>query len=271
MTRITRRRTAETNFQPEEQEEDFLAEGNDTEEETPARGSRRGARRAASIPAQRTAPVEDDEDDEEETPRARARKADVNTPKASGGWGAYTKQKSESGDFPENLKITDEQVLVKFLDDEPFVVYRQHWIERAGKKSFNCLENGCPLCDDLGDRSRLQVCFNVVDLSGDPEVKIWTVGTRVAGQLKAFSQDKKTSPLNKEGLYWGVSKTGKGSKTTYTITPVKERDLAEDWDLEPLTADEVEEFEGQAYGPDTVQYQTKKQLREISDEILGDD
>lgn len=266
---LTRRRAAQTEYTPEQVEEDF-AETTEEQEETPARGSRRGSRRA--LPAQRTAPVEDDEDgDEEETPRARARKAEPSdAPKASGGWGTYSKQKSESGDFPENLKITDEQVLIKFLEDEPFVVYKQHWIERTGKKSFTCLENGCPLCDDLGDRPRLQVSFNVVDLSSDPEIKIWTVGTRVAGQLKKFSQDKKTSPLSKEGLYWAVSKSGKGSDTTYSIVPTKERDLVEDWDIEPLSAAEVQEFEGNVYGPSVVQYQTKKQLREVADESLDD-
>jgi hypothetical protein len=246
-------------------------------------------RKAAAPDASTYAPdADDDQDSVEEAPRARGRsrrepdedeedeprtkrKSPAGRPlsTAGKGWGSYNKQKSEGGDYAEQLKVTDEAVLIKFLEDEPFVVYRQHWLERQGKRSFTCHGEGCVLCDDLGDKPRLQACFNVVDLTDpdNPEVKVWIVGTRVAGALKNFAADKKTAPLDRENLYWAVSKSGTGSKTQYTITPVKERDLAEDWDFEPLTSEEIEDFRKDAYDESIVDVQTRKQLEEIVEEL----
>lgn len=274
---LTRRRTAKDTdaYTPaDDEDEETTAQDEGDEDERPR--ARRGSRRSTGKSSRRSRlHTEDDEDDDEEDaekPRSSRKRSEA--PASGGkGWGSYNKQKSESGDFPENLKVTDEAILIKFLDDEPFYVYRQHWIERSGKKSFTCLSDNCPLCDELGDRPRLQVLFNVIDFTDadNPEVKVWTVGTRVAGALKNFAADKKTSPLNRENLYWSVSKSGKGSKTQYSINPVKERDLEEDWDIEPLTADDIEDFDGQAYDESIVQFQTRKQLREIVDEVLDED
>lgn len=253
MARITRRKAAAPDASTYAPDPD---DDQDSAEEAPrARGRSRRER---------------DDDDDDDEPRAKRKSPAARPPSTAGkGWGSYNKQKSEGGDYAEQLKVTDEATLIKFLEDEPFVVYRQHWLERQGKRSFTCHGDGCVLCDDLGDKARLQACFNVVDLSDpdQPEVKVWTVGTRVAGSLKNFAADKKTSPLDRENLYWAVSKSGTGSKTQYTITPVKERDLAEDWEFEPLTSEEIEDLRKDAYNDTIVDVQTKKQLEEIVEEF----
>jgi hypothetical protein len=264
---LTRRRTAastEAYTPADEPEDNNLPE--DDEDDQPRRGSRRGSRRDAlhteEAPASRRSrrSQEDDEDDEP-------------APKVGGkGWGSYEKTKSATSGFPENFKVTNEAVVVKILDEEPFLVFLQHWIERKGKRSWTCLESRCPLCDDAGDKPSQQVCFNVVDFTDpeDPQVKIWQFGPMVADILKNYSKDKKTAPINRDDLYFSVSKQSKNNKTNYYITPVKERDLLDDWDVEPLDEQDLEEFDAKAYDEDVLQVNTRTELKQIAREILND-
>jgi hypothetical protein len=185
------------------------------------------------------------------------------------GWEGHAAVKSAAGDFPEDFKIENEAKLIKFLEDEPFASYRQHWVERQGKKSFTCIEENCPLCD-TGDRPSSKTCFNIVALSeGKPINKVLTVGVRLGEQLKGFATDRKTGPLTR--LYWGISKSGKGTKTSHSVVPVKERDLEEDWDTEPLDDGELDAFEEHLYGADVIQISSRKQLKEIASEISDED
>lgn len=254
--------------------------GNYEEDEAP-RG--RGSRRGAAAPSGRRGRVHSEPEEgteEDEAPRGRGRRSsnddEDNKPKAKPGkgWGDFGKQASESSDFADNLKIEPGVTsLIKFIDDGPFAVYKQHWIERKGKKSFNCLgEGSCPLCDTLGDKPRLQAAFNVIEFpeEGDPKVVIWTVGVKVAKQLEGLAKESRTKPINRMDLYWAVSKSGKGSSTTYSIQAVKERDLEEDWETQPLTEDEFDEFDAKAYDESEIHYSSKATLREVADEALDD-
>jgi hypothetical protein len=265
---LTRRRTAastEAYTPADEPEDNNLPE--DDEDERPARGSRRGSRRQslhteeADTSSRRSRRSQEDDEDDEPTPKVGGK-----------GWGSYEKTKSATSGFPENFKVTGEAVVVKILDEEPFLVFLQHWIERKGKRSWTCLESRCPLCDDAGDKPSQQVCFNVVDFTDpeDPQVKIWQFGPMVADILKNYSKDKKTAPINRDDLYFSVSKQSKNNKTTYYITPVKERDLLDDWDVEPLTEEDLEEFDDKAYDEDVLQVNTRNELKQIAREILND-
>lgn len=263
----------------------------------PARVVRRTRTAAPTTPVEDDDPVEVPEEDGEEVVRpTRARPSARTTPKPSApaadaddddeeddededrpnraaghkGWAGAKKARAASGDFPEELKLDKEPVLIKFMEEEPFASYRQHWIERPGKKSWTCLEDNCPLCA-LGDRPSAKICFNVLSFENPdvPENKIWIVGTRVSTQLENYASDKKTGPLTKH--YYSLIKSGKGTKSTTAINPIKERDLAEDWDIEPLTPEELATAEAACYDDSVVQFHSKKQLREIADEINNDD
>jgi hypothetical protein len=264
---LTRRRTAASTeaYTPadEEQEEHGYAE---EETERPARGSRRGSRRDAlhteeADTSRRSRRSQADDEDDEPAPKVGGK-----------GWGSYEKTKSQTSGFPENFKVTNESVVVKILDEEPFLVFLQHWIERKGKRSWTCLEARCPLCDDAGDKPSQQVCFNVVDFTDpeDPQVKIWQFGPMVADILKNYSKDKKTAPINRDDLYFSVRKESKNNKTNYYITPVKERDLLDDWDIEPLDEQDLEEFDSKAYDEDVLQVNSRSELKQIAREILND-
>jgi hypothetical protein len=223
------------------------------EEEKPARGRGRSSRAA-------------DEDDEDEKP---------SRPQVRKGWAGLSKVKSESSDFAEELKLeTDNEVLIHFLDFEPFATWSQHWVERQGKKSWECIGEGCPLCDMVGDRPSALAAFNVVLLpeDGDPEVKMWVVRSKVATQLENLSKAPKSSPLNRADLYFGVTRSGGGKKgpATTSIVPVKERDLAEDWQTTPLTDEELDGLEAKCYDESEIRYPSKQALRDIAEELLDD-
>lgn len=211
----------------------------------------------------------------EEPRRSRPGKDDSAAPIRSG-WGGHRANKELGGDYPEELKIGTERELVKFLEDEPFASYRQHWVDNPPngirKKSWICLGDDCPLCD-LGDRPRTLTAFNVLHIntgSATPENKILTLGTKAVGQLEGFANDPTSGPLPR--LYWAISKSGKGTSTAYNFLPVKERDLAEDWDVDPLTDDEIADGEERGYDIASIPSNTRKQLQEIADGIAdGDD
>lgn len=225
--------------------------------------------------ARRRRPVEDDEDDEppvrrktraavEEDDDYEEEDEDEEAPRSArvaAGWGAAKALAAEGGDYANEFKLDAEEQIIAFLDDAPFSSYRQHFIrEKEGKKSFICLGKGCPLCDDLGHSPDKKFAFNVVDLGGDePVVKMLVAGPRLLGIIEK-AHEGKYGPINKP--YWSIARVGSGQKTSYTLTVVKERDLAEDWDLDPAEVKKaVASLEG--YTADIIKMSTKGELRMV--------
>ena len=207
--------------------------------------------------------------DEEEKERRNLRESAVGE-----GWESYKKNRERSWQAPEefttpNKDKKEESAVITFLDNKPFASFNQHWIERKGKKSFTCLGEDCPLCDILGDRPTTYACFNIVDMTGerDPMVKVWMVRKTVANSLKALNEDDKTGPLTER--YYSVHRTGKGGSTNTSINPIKERDLEEDWEIEPLTDEEWDDLEKDAYNKDVISVQSRKTLQEVAEEEAG--
>ena len=182
------------------------------------------------------------------------------------GWAAAKKSKEEaSATFATDFKFTEDVQLIKFLSDEP-MVFLQHWVQRPGKKSFIGWA-GDPL-EKAGNRPERKFAFSVVNLSDseEPKVQLLTVGVRLFSQIEKLSQAKATAPINRPDLYWAVAKSGSGIKTTYSIQVVKERDLAEDWEIDPVAAAElISKFK--PLGPDALRPATKGELQNIANEI----
>jgi hypothetical protein len=168
--------------------------------------------------------------DDEDAPRGRGRRG-------TGGFSSYRQKKRTGGGFADEFKPANSTpTLIKFLEDGPFDVYNQHWINEVGegeRKSYVCRDDeyfddddGCPLCD-IGDNPSTYSLFNVLDLTNPrkPEVKVWRTSPTVTDKLDRASQDKKTSPLDREDLYFDVKMTKKSKKTEWDILPVKARDL----------------------------------------------
>ena len=170
------------------------------------------------------------------------------------GWDAVDDRMSTPvGDFPTDFRFTEEPQLIKFLEDAPFAVYEQHWIERPkGKKSFVCIGDECPLCNVLGDKPRGKFAFNVVVLSGDVTgVQILTAPPLLVRQLRKINEDDRKGPLSRE--FWEISRLGTGPTTSYNLNIVRGRDLEEEWKMDgdtvqglvaaavPFTADVIRE------------------------------
>lgn len=188
-----------------------------------------------------------------------------------GGWNAVEETKNADSPFAQRLKVSEDPIIIKFLNDEPYASWRQHWVERQGQKSFVCIadidSNGCPLCD-AGSRPSVRISFNVALLVAgeDPVLKSYEVGPRVIDQLKNFHTDPRTGPLSKH--YWAVSKTGKGATTATAHQLVKERDL-EEWGLASLTEDDLKSLTNKAYTADIIAIPSRKDLLSVADEDLS--
>jgi len=186
-----------------------------------------------------------------------------------GGWGSVDAVKNADSPFAQRLKIADEPQIIKFLNDEPYASWRQHWIERQGQKSFVCIgefdDKGCPLCDS-GDRPSVRIAFNVALLVAgeEPSIKSYEVGPRVIDQLKNFHTDPRTGPLTKQ--YWAVSKTGKGATTATSHQLVKDRDL-EEWGISEIDDAGLKSLVSRAYTADIISIPSRKDLIEIANEV----
>ena len=184
------------------------------------------------------------------------------------GWSAAKKAVAKSTkSFATDFKFDEDVQLVKFISDEP-IVFMQHWVNRPGKKSFISIGEGDPLTQ-VGSIPSQKFAFTVLNLSDEePQVQLMIVGVRLCGQLEKLASDKKTAPLNRPDMYYAVSKTGTGTKTSYSVVPVKERDLAEEWDIDPVAAAELIKTL-KPLGPEALHTSTKAELAEIAREIAA--
>ena len=156
------------------------------------------------------------------------------------GWDAaaeFLKPKKDSGAYPTNFKLGEKPQLIRFLDDAPFYVYKEHWINRTeGKRSFVCLGAECPLCTIAGDHPRPRFVFNVLVLTDEEfNVQTLTATPTLARTLQAKHEDPRLGPLSK--YYWSIARQGTATTTQYILDRVKAADLASEWDLD---AEDVE-------------------------------
>lgn len=257
---VTRRRSSREE-EPEERDDARPTRGRgrgrsaseDMPDEERNSSPRRGRGRASS-----------EEPEEDKPSRGRGRRGSredagsAGSRRATSGFGAYSSKKVSTGGFADEFKPGDNnKVLIKLLEEGPFDTYNQHWIDdmpSGERKSYVCRDDeyfgsgkdlDCPLCE-IGEGKRTFSLFNIVDFSNPrkPEVKVWAASAAVTDQFERASKEPKTTPLNREDVYFEVELQKKNSKSRqWNVVPVKARDLPDDYDLDPLTEDEIEEFE----------------------------
>lgn len=219
----------------------------------------------------------DDDDGEEEAPRTKTKQRGPSneTEELRGGWSAAQDTMDSTSSFAQTLKPEEKSQVIKFLDDDPYVNYRRHWIERTtpeGKttRSYTCLKSfgkECALCD-IGDRPQAVAAFNVALIGDDgvASLKSWDVGPKIFNILKGYANDPKIAPLSRG--FFLVSRTGKRGTVNHQVIPVKASALEEDYDIpvpEKAALDRLEK-----YTKDIVEVPTKKTLEEVALEIQDD-
>lgn len=163
---------------------------------------------------------------------------------------------------------------MKFLDDEPYVSYPQHWVDEVknGKKSWECIGKGCPLCG-VGNKKRAMALFNVVLLDGQAEDER-TVATLECGPMLSDlieeNHNDRGGPLSKH--YWTLRKKkapGANGKVSYFMTVVRAAELGEEFGLDPAV---IKAGLANLKGLDEASFKfpTKEKLAEIRDEYLTD-
>jgi len=199
---------------------------------------------------------------------------------SSRGWGAYHKAASQLGDAGSYLKVDEERRIILILDEAPFDTFNCHWVESItdGSKSVACWDSlvdeneeqtmpPCPLCRAGDKTTKISVFFNVISLENPavPTLKIWEMGSQAAKQLADYADVPKTSPLNKEGLYFEVSKAKSGKRVEYRVKDVKARDLEEDYGIAPLSADVIADLAKNKKTGRVKEPLDEKQMREVLD------
>jgi hypothetical protein len=180
------------------------------------------------------------------------------------GWAAAKKAHSTtSGTARRNteFRFSESAHLVKFLDAEP-IVFAQHWVDKAPtKKSFVCIKNGCPLCD-RGNAPSTKYGFRVVDLGAEDLFAQIYVATPTAFAAVMEQNEGRFGPV--DSGYWELSKTGEGKQSRTVVRAVKERDLPEDWDIDPkAVASDLRAVEDP--GVSILRVPTAEDLREAAD------
>lgn len=284
----TLRRPSDSRPSRTRDEEPEAASGDEPEEPRSRRGSStRPARRSAPAPRR-----DEDEGEERSSRRSRGRSSsrdeepDDNPETTAGGWGSWREKRAQMSNFGEEFKVDyKRRYLIRFLDDEPYATFGQHWLDdmpKGERKSYICLGADCPLCDILGadtdTKAKPLARFNVVEFVEEkrdgetymvPKHKFWEIGPGVAQILEDYADDPKMSPLS--DFYWQVSKSKSSKKgpTTYQITQVKERDLWDDWGAEELTDKEWDEFLDKRFDSGSIRKDSAEELAEIAEEYVN--
>lgn len=174
------------------------------------------------------------------------------------------------------------------LDEYPAVQYRQHWVRRLNSLPLTCsrtrneegyLEGSCPLCS-VGHYARDMYMLNVVSVwpstpgdGGVPprtEVLTFSFGNQIYDQLRQTTLDvdgNYTKPINDPSRYFFLSRAANVTQ----IQPVKARDLEEDYQVPPLSSEEIEALSSRLYGENTVWPASPEKLAEIAAQITPED
>jgi hypothetical protein len=156
------------------------------------------------------------------------------------GWGDAVTPK---GDFATEFKFNDKVQVVRFIDSNdghPLASYKTHFLDgkAKGRKSYVCLGNNCPLCaldpSVKGQKADNKCAFSIINFSVEPfERQLLIASPRLYKTLHVYAHGD-SGPLNSK--FWGLSRTGERQTTMYHITPIKSRDLEEDWGINEAAA-----------------------------------
>ena len=215
-------------------------------------------------------------EEEDETP-VRSNKTSSRSALPPGirvGFAGVEETRKSAGASATRLALSGDPVLVKFLENEPFVTYRQHWMSQGGgqpDRPYVCIGVDCPLCA-IGDNASQTIAYNVLHLNtgGEPTNKVAYFGIRAYNALLEAASDKATGAKRVERDFWAVNRSGKGQQSQTNFRPVKQRDLEDDWTeiLESFDIDDlpqiIENAKGNVFDFSIVSVTSRQQLLEVA-------
>ncbi len=210
-----------------------------------------------------------------------------------GGWGAPQAPRRDVVKAPY-LDVKEAKV-IKVLSEVPDLYYLQHFMG-PGKAPVMCYASGaanpaltiakekmeeskkaglgdCPICTEAPGSASYGYMMNVVDMTTDGDtIRKWTFGNNFKNILVSLAEEPRTSPLNRETdengkyrpLYFRVHQTKQNNAWQSTVHPLKADDLRDDYDLEPLTEEQVEEFQANKYGEEVMFYWPLNKMKEFA-------
>jgi hypothetical protein len=227
-------------------------------------GADRSSRRNGS--ASRSRPDNERDERRESRPPSRDRERGRNrdedrTASRGAGWDTLREQRAKkAAGNAHRLQVKDKEVIVKFLDAEPFAVYEQHWV---GQRSYTCPEEGCPLCDG-GYDTRTLALFNVINMV-TCENMYWEAGPQAGKRILAASEKKSSSPINREDLYFAINRKKQSNGFfDYEMDAIKERDLEPDYGIDPLNQDELETSLEHLFDDSVIPVTSKRDLIDVA-------
>lgn len=266
---------------------------------TKAAPAKKTAAKKAALPTKKAAPSRPVYDDDDDTPprrgsggtaaranaarseRRRARDDEEDLPgaqrgSAQAGWNAAD-QVFKGGEFANNLTLKDgEEVVMRFLEDQPYASMRIHWLDRKGKRSYPCpgdvkkdtSNNGCPFCA-YNISYKAEARFNVAVLTeADPNVMSLTATPRNKKKIAAHHESKH-GPLSRK--YYFYRRTGTRFETEYSFEPARTvNDVREDYpDLYIPTEDELAELVLYTTEQANKEFAPIAEMRKIAHEIVS--
>jgi hypothetical protein len=193
------------------------------------------------------------------------------------GWSAAQESMDATSPYAASFRPAVGTQIIKILEPAPYASYRRHWIQRVGgMRAYTCMESygrPCPLCDV--DKPSHVAAFNIAVAGdgGEAVLKSWDCAVRLTQTLKSFAGDSKIGPLNKPGLYFAVSKTEtqQRQQSQTLVSPVRERDLMEDYGVPPITEAQMERLMAKRYTNAIVQKPDPQELSDIAHELANED
>lgn len=243
-------------------------------EEEPEAKAPRGRRGRRSDPVEeekprrggRSARSEDEDEDEEDRPHRVASK----------GFKGFQQTKAATSSYADDFKLSEEEVLVKFLDDEPFATYGEHGLYKElndGQRVWVCLapDETCAICD-TGHNARAVALWNVVVIpeEGKPELKVLKAGPLLEKVIEKKAA-LKSGPMGRE--YYSLSQTpGKNDgPPVYAVEVIRERELEEEWSFKPFTDAALDDWLDKSYDESFVKFPSEKQVKDIARKLRDAD
>jgi hypothetical protein len=178
--------------------------------------------------------------------------------------------------YAQSFRPDEKSQVIKFLEKDPYASYRRHWIESRNdsgqtvNRPYVCpltFNEACPLCE-VGDRPQAVSSYNIA-LCGDHGqvlLRSWDVGARLYNVIKAYGNDPKVGPLNKN--FFLVNKTGSKQNTQYNVSPVRPSSLQEDYDTPVPSEESLAALK--PYDAEVIELTPIKKLRELAAELTAD-